>query len=786
MHNHIFAFITALVSILLTLFLNGSIVIPGKLLPPFAKILHPVNGIWANAETGDLPQIDIALLPVDQDSKIIYTDRKVPHIYANNLSDLLFLQGYVEASDRLFQMDMIQRSASGKLSEIFGQRTIQIDKEKNRSDIGRAAEIAVESWKNQPEAIKLFDNYIRGVNTYIKSLSYRNYPIEFKLMNYHPEEWTLLKSAMVFKSMANVLTRKEQDIESSNLLALLGEETFHFLYPEGEDGNYPVIPYEKKYDFTALETVSDRDSVVNHIIKKQYYKKSDPNAGSNNWAITPQKSVSGKSILCNDPHLTLSLPSIWYEQQLMTDEFNAYGVSFPGIAGIMIGFNENIAWGETNVGQDVTDMFLIKYADETLNTYWLNGNKEPIRYVTKEIKVRGGKSILDTIRYTFWGPIIKHSVDGKNDVAMRWLPAKSVSSPDLLTFVDGMQSANIEEYWASTEVFTSPAQNFLCADRQNIGLRVNGILPMKENQDGRFLEWGDQKDTDWNTIIPRAQNPQLINPESGYLTSANQRSAGKDYPYYYTGKFEHFRNRIINRMLSEKDDFTTEDMKAMQVNAFSILAEDILPDLLAKSDSTSEVVQILSTWNYEYKADQLAPVLFEEWFQKIKSLSYDEILMYKDSMNIMIPEDWRTISLISDHCDHQIFDKIYTIDVETCTDIIRMALDSIEKKYNTLSKTDWGTYKPVTINHYARIPAFSRTGIKTDGVGDAINATKETFGPSWRMVVSLGDTVEGYGVYPGGQSGNPASPYYDNMIDNWANMEYFPLQFLSKKEIVQN
>ena len=680
----------------------------------------------------------------------------------------------------------IQRAASGRLSEIFGTRTIEIDKRQLRTDIARAAQVAVDSWQNFPKALDLFENYINGVNAYINSLSYKDYPMEFKLMDYKPEEWTLLKSAMVFKYMANVLARKEHDIESSNLRTLLGQDTFHTLFPEGEDGGFPVIPYERKYDFDSITYNVDQDSIVQHIIKKQYYEKSDPNVGSNNWAIMPKKSVSGRTMLCNDPHLTLSLPSIWYEQQLMSDDFNAYGVSFPGIAGIMIGFNEDIAWGETNVGQDVTDMFLIKYTDETLNEYWLDGEKKRIEFKVEEIKVKGGNTVLDTMRYTYWGPIIKHSNDGKNDVAMRWLPSKNVTSPDLLTFVDGMQSSNIDEYWDNTSVFTTPAQNFLYADKENVGLRVNGNLPMKEDSDGRFLEWGDQTDSDWDRTIPREQNPQFINPQAGYLTSSNQRSAGKDYPYYYTGKFEHFRNRIINRKLLNQEKFSVEDMKKMQVDAFSILAEDILPEMLSKSNIDHPIIEELSAWNYEYKANAKAPVYFEEWFQNIKRLTYDEILMYRDSMNVMIPEDWRTISLLKEECNHRIFDKIYTINVESCDDIIKMALDTLIKNYDELNGKDWGAYKPVTINHYARIPAFSRTGIKTDGVGDAINATKSTFGPSWRMVVALGDTIEAYGVYPGGQSGNPASPYYDNMIEDWANMNYYHLDFMSKSDLLNN
>jgi penicillin amidase len=349
-----------------------------------------------------------------------------------------------------------------------------------------------------------------------------------------------------------------------------------------------------------------------------------------------------------------------------------------------------------------------------------------------------------------------------------------------------MQAKNYNEDLSATINFTSPAQNFLYADKAGtIALRVNGNLPAKEDRDGRFLEWGNTSDFDWDTIIPRSQNPQIINPKSGYVTSSNQRSAGKDYPYYYTGTFEHFRNRIINRKLQSQEKFDIEEMKLMQGDAHSILAEDILPTLINAIDIQHPILDELSNWDYVYKSTSNASVLFEVWYDLLKHEIFDEIFIYKDSMNVMLPEDWKINDMIINDCENHFFDKLYTISKENCKDIINITFDILVEQYEEIKDESWADHKPVSINHYAKIPAFNRVGIKTDGVGDAINATKRNFGPSWRMVVSLGDTIEAYGIYPGGQSGNPASPYYDNMIEDWSNLAYYKLDFISKDLLIK-
>ena len=780
--TYIKSLLCLVVTILLTGVLTGKITIPNLSIPPLASFLHPVTGIWNNGVVKGSPGIYSD--PKDAANYIAYDDRRVPHIYAKTIERALFLQGYAEAKDRLFQLDLISRAASGRLSEILGSRTIDIDKGLNRNSLEIAARNAVATWQEHPKDYQLFGHYIDGINQFINELSPKDYPLEFKLLDYIPEPWSYYKSALVSRYMANTLSRREDDVESSNMLVLLGIERFNHLFPQNDDGGYPVIPNEKQYDFdTIYGDQLEHDSIVERILRKEYFEKPPKGVGSNNWVLGNSKTATGTPIFANDPHLSLSLPSIWYECQITTPNTNAYGVTIPGLAGIMMGFNEYISWGETNVGHDVADMHLIKYTDGKKDNYLLDDKVLPVEYEIQEIKVKNGPSVFDTLKYTKWGMIIRESADGLHDVAMDWLAVKKQEKPDLCTFVYMAQSKNYDEFEKANSVFSVPAQNFLFgAKNGDIALRVNGTLPARHGQDGRFLEPGDSSKYGWKGYIPRSQNPQILNPNQDYLTSSNQRSAGADYPYYYTGSFEHFRNISINDKLKNKNDWTIDEVKAMQFDSYSVFAARILPLLLSKIAEENEIVNTLKNWDFQYHRNKVAPTYFNIWIKYLRRATFDEIYEYQDQMEVMIPKNYRLLSLIQNECEDEIFDKQYTITKETCTEIVRLSFQEALKEIAQLEQIKWGEYRPITINHYTRLPALSRFGINTDGNSDAINATSSSFGPSWRMVVSLEQTTKGYGIYPGGQSGNPLDPFYDNMITKWANGQYDELQFWNRDD----
>lgn len=767
-------------TIVLILFFDGRIQIAGNKLPPLAHFFHPVKGVWNNTERSVQEDEKIQLKQVSGKAEIVYDDRWVPHIYAENLEDVLFLQGYAEAQNRLFQMDFMTRAAEGRLSEVMGPVTLAFDREKNRSLIAETAENAVAAWSQHKDAMRLLQKYIDGVNAYIDQLKPEDYPIEYKLLNFKPEKWSAKKSALVYSSMADVLCGRSDDLESTNSLAVLGRTLFDYIYPEDNDGGFPVIPYERKYNFKNPHADESRDSITIRPFYKYQYKNRVKGIGSNNWAISRLKSKTGNPILCNDPHLNLTLPSIWMEQHLITPDINTYGVSFPGFPGIMIGFNDYIAWGETNVSHDVEDLFNIEWVDGTRLRYKSGNAVKMAQTVVKTIKVRNMPDVYDTIRFTDKGVVRFESTDGKSDIAARWLPADPKKDAEFMTFIDIMRSKNKEEFKKALLHFNTPAQNFIFASASgDIALFVNGLFPIRQKEDGRFIEPASNIAGDWHAYIPKEENPYIENPVQGYVTSSNQRSAGLDYPYYYTGKFEHARNVSINRKLKDTLKWSVEEMQKMQGDNFNYFASQALPKIiriLSPKYSEHSLIEEWKKWDYHYTKTSTAATSFDAMFKAVYDLTFDEILIYKDTMDILYPEDWRMVDLLTHDTNSVIFNKVMTKNkTESRQDIVYEAFEKISgKEEMKKNNTPWGSHKPVNISHYTRIPALSVLGLSVDGTTDAINAVGSSYGPSWRMVIDMagGDRTKAYGIYPGGQSGNPLSPYYKNMIEDWSNLRF--------------
>ena len=786
MFRKILYFVAVIFTVGLVLFLNGNFNPLKTPILPLGKFLNPFSGAWTSDAKNETNKITLEDYGLKGKVEIIYDERRVPHIYAENMEDALFAQGYVEAQNRLFQMEFLTMAAAGELSSILGDRTIEIDLEKRRRGMKYAAENALQGWEKSKDINSAY-RYVDGVNAFIKSLKKEDYPIEFKLFDFAPSEWTPLKSALIFKQMSLTLAGRNDDITNTNLMLKLGKAEFDMLYPERQSVENPVIPTEKPYAFDTLYGTKQKTAAgITEPILKSYYEPKEKGIGSNSWAVSGSKTASGKPIFCNDPHLSLGLPSIWFEIHIHTPEFNAYGVSFPGMPGIMIGFNDHIAWGETNVGQDVEDLFLIEWTDKARTRYMLDGKETEVTYRFEEIKVKGRTTMIDTVKYTYWGPVYNTSSDGRHDLAMRWLCHDVPDTDEYNVFVKAMKCRSYDEYLRSTEGYITPAQNFGFASTSgDIALRVNGRFPAKQDQDGRFVEHGNSSKNNWQAWIPKNQNPQILNPKRGFISSANQVSADKTYPYYFTGKFERYRNRSVNDKLSSMSNITPDEMKRMQQDAFSYKASDFIGVLKEKllesnlNEKEKNHYKTLTNWNYQYKAVSEAPVLFELFFNKLNENTWDEFSELRKSMSVRMPEDWRLLELLKSDPSNKYFDMKSTKSIENADEIILKSLKDafvdFDKRKSDGSGTTWGKYKPLNIYHLTRLPVFSSMDIAADGCSDAINATGTTLGPSWRMVISLEDKIKAFGVYPGGQSGNPSSKYYKNMIETWTKGEYYAL-----------
>ena len=790
-------FITFLFSFLITIvliyLLNTPQSINGKSVPPLGKIINPFTGFWQNAETiGDYKNTSISLSEIKGKGKVIYDDRMVPHVFASSTKEAFFIQGFITAQHRLWQMDISIRATNGTLAEILGKRLLERDKLQRRKGLQTAAENALEGWKKHPDDYELITAYTDGVNAYIKTLSKGDYPIEYKLMNYSPEPWTNLKSAVLIKSMAQTLCAKENDIESTNALNIFGRSTFDFLFPEYNPKQSPVIPEDVKWEFDTVE-IKKQSPIMIGQINHRTYPKPPSFAGSNNWAVSGSKTASGKPILCNDPHLNLTLPSIWFETQLHCPDFNAYGVSLPGFPGIIIGFNENISWGMTNVSHDVLDWYQIKWANNERSKYIVDDQIKEVEFKIEAFKIAGEKTVYDTVRYTHWGPIVYESpLHPQQDMAMRWI-AHDGGSNELHVLQNLAKAKNYNDYITGIPDFHSPAQNIVFASREgDIAIKVQGKLPLKNKEQGRFVQDGSNSSNAWNGFIPTEQNPQIKNPKRGFVSSANQHSTSPDYPYYYNGSFEDYRGRILNRKLDSLKNIKPEDLMALQSSNYSVMAEEALPILLQHLDRTAlnetqkSFVSLLENWDFNYESKAAAPILFDIWYDQLYFNIWDEIREIDDSIDILYPETWRTIALMENDPENTFFDIKATAEKEVLKDIVNLSFSLMQAEADAWQKQgnplEYAAYKQMEVRHLGRIPAFASGVLPVGGDGSALNAIKKTFGPSWRMVVELGDQITAYGVYPGGQSGNPGSPFYDNMIDHWVNGKYYNLLFMKNAD----
>lgn len=767
-------------------------------LPSIGPFFSPYDGFWQNAESdSDYKNIEISHPSLNGTVEVVMDDRMVPHIFAENDLDAAFAQGYLHARLRLFQLDIASRAISGRLSEILGPRTLDHDKQIRREGIVWGAEKSLQLYQKDPASMQHIQAYTDGINHYIKNLSARQLPLEFKLLGYQPEEWTLMKCVLTSKSMARTLTTRNFDIQNSNLIHEIGDTLFQFLFPHLQPGQTPVHPGP----WTGLN-----NNVLNTSNQTPVYGYHDPFTvqdpqqafASNNWAVSGKKSSTGNPILCNDPHLQLTFPSIWIENHLVTPQKNVYGVSLLGVPHIIIGFNEYIAWGITNGGHDVVDYLEVRWTSQDKKKYQLDNQSLETEYRVETIGIKGQNAIIDTVSYTRWGPVaIKSEESGKGDLIFKWSGHDAKSERELLTFLLLNKAQNLQDYMEAISVFPSPIQNVVFASRDgDIALKSQGFWPLRNDMSGQFISDASKSSSSWTYYLDNSQIPATINPERQYVSSANQHSTDNTYPYVYIGSFEEFRGRTLNRILEQKPLLSIQDMADIQNSNFSLKAEEALPamlELLENTDLTSaqkSALELLRSWDYDYTAQSPAPAIFNEWFNEVEKLTFDETTNEKPSYS-RLPDQWKLVELLNDFPDHTVFDIYETSGVrETSRDIVYTAFTGICDKLNiddqNIGNLTWNNHQKPAVNHLLRIPALSRF-LNVGGIPDALNAMSATHGPSWRMIVEL--TPQGpkaLGVYPGGQSGNPGSRYYDDSIDTWSEGRHHELHLYENPAAVKN
>jgi penicillin amidase len=509
--------------------------------------------------------------------------RGIPHIHASSTADALFVQGYVTAQDRLWQMDALRRYSAGELSEVLGPSTLETDRESRRLRLRRLSEIAYTALPPADRAA--LGAYVRGVNAFIDTHR-GDLPVEFTLLGYQPRPWSAVDSLLIGAHMFRTLTTSWRDEIDKRTLRAEGD-------PRKVDFLFPVRA------------------------------GTEPMPGSNGWAVAGSHTASGKPILSNDMHLEYSLPGIWYMAHLQSPDLNVSGVALPGLPGIVVGHNARIAWGITNLEFDVQDLYIEKL-DERTGQYLYRGHLEQARLEREIIRVKGQKSEELPIWVTRHGPIFLD--DHGTTMALRWILAE----PGTLQYpvLDIDRAQNWQQFTAALERFAGPGSNFVYADVDgNIGYHAAGKLPIRRGYLGDVPVDANQCDCDWDGFIPFDKLPSVFNPPSGIIATANQNPFPLDYPYPVSGGFAPpYRVNQIRARLRARQGWQAGDMLSVQMDVYASLGKFLASQLVAAyagrnvhAPNLDEAVAMLRAWNGQMDIRGGAPFLIALAYQHVQS-----------------------------------------------------------------------------------------------------------------------------------------------------------------------
>lgn len=762
--------------------------------PPLGQLLDPANGAWAAARHDELPgdvSVDIPNLsaPVD----IRYDRRGVPHIFAATELDAMRALGWASARDRLFQMEAQTRAAGGRTSEWAGARAVESDREMRRLGIAAAAERQLAGFAPGSPARALLDAYADGVNAWIDGMSPGDWPIEYRLLGARPERWSPVNTMLLFGRMGWTLAYGPMEQRYAAAAGLVGRDAAAALFPPHSVIVEPIQPNgssQPRFDFRPLPPPGAPDSAMGRVAAL-FPPAQDPGDeppsrfASNNWAVSPKRTAAGKALLSGDPHLEMTLPSIWYEAHVVVPgALDVYGVTIPGAPGIVIGFTRDVAWSFTNTGADVVD-FYRETVDEPASPtrYQVDGAWRALDSRIEEYRDQGARVVaVDTLRLTHRGPLSR-AADG-SWMSMRWTVLDSRLRPDV--FLGAAHAVTTRAFLDSMAAgYGAPAQNMIVADRGgSIAIRSTGHYPIRPaGTSGVVVQDGSSSSSDWQDFWPVEQYPQALDPAQGYLASANQEPIDpkvNPVPLGWDGDFEPWRALQINRLLRADSAVTPDAMRRYQTDPGSDRADLFVPFFLeaARAEraagrgtpSLDSAAATLGAWDRRYTRDNVTAALFELAMRELSRRTWDE-LSNAAGRRVATPASDMLLNLLQDPHSRWWDDRSTGEQVEDRDAILAMSLaaarDSLVRQYG--ADWRWSRLGVTRISHLLGLPAFSLRDIAVQGGPGTLNpASGAGFGPSWRMVVELADSVRAWGTYPGGQSGNPFSARYADRVPLWA------------------
>ena len=764
----------------------------------------------------------------------IYRDEMgIPNIYASTLHDLFMAQGYTHAQERFWQMDFWRHIGSGRLSEMFGDSQLETDTFLRTLGWRQVAEQELAGF--DPESIAILEAYAEGVNAYLADHQGAAVSLEYAILKiltpaYKPEPWTPVNTLTWGKAMAwDLGGNMDNEIERAILLKTLSPAQVAELFP-AYPADHPVIVPElgqatnttsasRSLPNLDWSSVRDFSATLNALLGP-----TGSGIGSNSWAVSGSLTASGTALLANDPHLVIQMPSIWYQIGLhcrpisSNCPFEVAGFSFAGVPGVVIGHNQTIAWGMTNNGPDVMDLYIEKVNPDNPDQYEYNGQWLDMTVRTEMIKVGGGEPVEVTVRSTRHGPIITDaygklanfdmksgvSLPGPYAISLRWT---ALEPSHIFQAIWGFnKAANWDEFRQAARMLNVPAQNLLYADVEgNIGYQMPGNVPIRTKGDGTLPVPGWTGEYEWSGYIPFEELPYSFNPPKGYIVTANNAVVGEEFPYLITKDWNYgYRaNRIVTMIENAPGPIDIAYIKKMQGDDYDANAAVYLPILeqaaeQAGTPNQAIALDALKNWDFQARMDSAPAVIFEVFWKNLLG----------DTFRDDLPEDywpvggsrWNEVmrNLANQPDGSWWDDKGSAGTIESRDDILlkafNEAISELEKLQGKNPDTwNWGglhtaTFRNGTLGESGIAPIealFNRGPFALSGGEELVNATgwnatldySVDWLPSMRMIVDLGNLGNSLSVHTTGQSGHAYHPHYIDMADLWRNIQYYPLMW---------
>lgn len=727
----------------------------------------------------------------------------VPFIEAKHKEDIFFAIGFVHAQDRLFQMDLTRRLAAGRLAEIIGERALELDKFHKGLLIEEANEKTIKRIK--PHVKKLIQSYCRGVNAFIKS---RTLPPEFLLLGYKPEEWQLKDILNVFKRMETILAGSGSELYNLQLVQALGQEKAErFIY-----GVYgAAIINEQEYKRNSQEVGLNNNNAVGSLFQFPYKNPAlqqsflremnllENSVGSNNWVISGIKTASGLPILANDPHLSNMFPSYFYQVYAEAGDFEISGNTLPGVPLIIMGRNKDIGWGLTNIGTDVIDYFFLKINPQNKNQYEWEGEWRDFAVIEKRIKVKGKEDHIHRITTSHLGPVQEE--DG--EIIARHSIGQYASGI-IDAFYEMNFAENLAGFMAGLKQFSSPAQNVVFADRQgNIGYYPTGWIPKRGKGNGELPQRAVKNADTWAGFLPEKEKPYLLNPEKGYIATANNPVLPEgSLPVFAKSWFPSFRADRIVELIEKKSKITIPDVKTMQTDSLLKSGQFIISkikDFEFAAEEAKFVHDHLIKW--DFKADTgIAPFLFYRFrYYLAQHIFKDNIKDEKYRGLVSVTWTHKIMDYPRGNVEEEEFsswvDDVTTAEKEDFKEIVRRSLVDTYREYRERSKKEnlaWQKLHTLSYNHplgsvFLLKILFNRGPYPMPGGKECILTAsfrergdfKTSHLSTFRMIIDFSDFSNSLLINSSGQSGHFMSPYYDDQIETYVSLKYRKMEDFS-------